>query len=252
MPQGFRHPEILQIIERDGKVTVDGLAAHFGVTLQTIRRDLADLSETKKIERVHGGAIRASGTNNIQYEERRLLNAASKSAIASACAAQIPDNCSLCLNIGTTTEAVARALQGHRGLLVVTNNLNVASILETNDRIETIVTGGRLRLSDGGLVGAMAIESIKKFKFDCAIVGCSALDADGDLLDFDVEEVGVSQAIISQARTVNVVADSSKLTRSAPARIASLSAASALFTDKRLSDALAQRCKGWKTEVIVV
>jgi len=251
MSQAFRHPEILEIIRRDGKVTVDGLAEHFGVTLQTIRRDLTELAEMGQIERVHGGAILASGTHNIGYEERRSLNLEAKAAIARACAARIPDNASIFLNIGTSTEAVARELMRHRNLLVVTNNMNVANILAANSDCEIVVTGGSLRRSDGGLVGKLASETIQQFKFDMAVVGCSAIDREGDMLDFDIQEVGVSQAILAQSRRTLLVADHSKFQRSAPARIASLSAIDRFFTDAPLPEGLAAACEEWGTGVEV-
>ncbi|MHA6325966.1 DeoR/GlpR family DNA-binding transcription regulator [Roseivivax sp. CAU 1753] len=251
MSQTFRLPEIVEIARRDGKVTVEGLAAHFGVTLQTIRRDLTELADGGRLERVHGGAVLPSGTTNIGYEERRALNPAAKTAIAEACAAQIPDDSSLFLNIGTSTEAVARALGQHRHLLVVTNNMNVANILASNADCEVVVTGGQLRRADGGLIGSLAAETIRRFKFDLAVIGCSALDEDGDLLDYDMEEVGVSQAILAQARRTFLVADSSKFTRDAPARIATLADIDTFFTDMPLTDPLARRCAEWGTQVVV-
>ncbi|WP_372885685.1 DeoR/GlpR family DNA-binding transcription regulator, partial [Shimia sp.] len=120
MSQNFRHPDILEIARQTGRVTVEGLAAHFDVTVQTIRRDLKDLANAGKLERVHGGAVLPSGVANIVYEERRRLNETAKKRIAQACAGTIPDGASVFLNIGTTTEAVARALLGHRRLMVVT------------------------------------------------------------------------------------------------------------------------------------
>ncbi|MWB76836.1 DeoR family transcriptional regulator [Pseudooceanicola sp. 216_PA32_1] len=251
MSQTFRHPEILDIVRRDGKVSVETLAAHFGVTLQTIRRDLSDLAEAGKLERVHGGAVLPSGTTNIGYEERRSLNPRAKTDIARACASRIPDDISLFLNIGTSTEAVARELLHHRNLLVVTNNMNVANILVENPDCEIIVTGGHLRRADGGLVGNLASDTIRQFKFDLAVIGCSALDADGDFLDFDIQEVGVSQAIMRQSRKTYLVADGSKFTRSAPARIASLAEIDTFFTDRALPGPLSARCEGWQTEVVV-
>ena len=251
MSQTFRHPEILEIARREGKVTVDGLAAHFGVTLQTIRRDLTDLADAGRLERVHGGAVLPSGTANIGYEERRYLHSDAKRAMALACAAEIPNNISLFLNIGTSTEAVAEALLHHENLLVITNNMNVANILVSNPRCEIIVTGGQLRRVDGGLVGNLAAETIRQFKFDLAVIGCSALDREGDLLDFDIQEVSVSQAILRQSRRTFLVADQSKLTRSAPARIASLSDIDTFFTDKPLPADLASACEGWGTKTVI-
>ncbi|SIS94550.1 transcriptional regulator, DeoR family [Roseivivax lentus] len=251
MSQTFRHSEIIDIARRDGRVTVEGLAAHFGVTLQTIRRDLSDLAEAGRLDRVHGGAVLPSGITNIGYEERRALNTDAKTAIAAACAAEIPDNISIFLNIGTSTEAVAHALGQHANLLVVTNNMNVANILAANEGCEVVVTGGRLRRSDGGLVGNLAAETIRKFKFDLAVIGCSALSEEGDLLDFDIEEVGVSQTILAQTRRTFLVADRSKFTRSAPALIATLAEIDTFFTDAVLPDALARSCAEWETGVVV-
>ncbi len=249
MSQTFRQPEILDIARRDGKVTVEGLADHFGVTLQTIRRDLTELSDAGRLDRVHGGAVLPSGTTNIGYEDRRNLNAEAKAAIARACAAQIPSDCSIFLNIGTSTEAVAAELLQHQNLLVVTNNINVANILIGNPNCDIVVAGGSLRRSDGGLVGNLTTETIRHFKFDIAVIGCSALDDDGDLLDFDIQEVGVSRSIIAQSRKTFLVADASKFKRSAPARIASMRELDAFFTDRPLPGDLAAKCRDWGVEV---
>lgn len=249
MSQTIRHPEILEIARRQGKVTVDGLAEHFGVTLQTIRRDLSDLAEMGRLERVHGGAILPSGTVNIGYEERRALNIDGKATIAKACAAYIPNGISLFLNIGTSTEAVAHELLHHQGLMVVTNNINVANILAANSSCEVIVTGGHLRRADGGLIGNFAAHTIEQFKFDMAVIGCSGLDSDGDLLDFDIQEVSVSQTILRQSRKTILVADHGKLKRTAPARIASLAQIDVFFSDKPLPLDLREKCEGWNTVV---
>ncbi|MBY4891850.1 DeoR/GlpR family DNA-binding transcription regulator [Rhodobacteraceae bacterium N5(2021)] len=251
MPQGFRQAEILDIAARDGKVTVDGLAEHFSVTLQTIRRDLSELDQAGLLKRVHGGAMPASGSRNFAYEDRRALQTEAKDQIARACAAAIPDACSIFLNIGTSTEAVAERLSQHENLLVVTNNLNVAHILSQSPGVEIFVTGGTLRRADNGLIGSLAIDTINKFKFDYAVIGCSALDLDGEVLDFDVQEVGVSQAIVARSRKTFLVADHSKFERSAPARICSLAQIDGFFTDSPLAPDLAEKCAQWGVDVHV-
>ncbi len=251
MPLSLRQNEILGIARAEGKVAVEHLADRFGVTVQTIRRDLSELADAGKLDRVHGGAIMPSGVANIGYEERRSLNAEAKAAIARACAAMIPDNSSLFLNIGTTTEAVARALLQHQNITVVTNNMNVANILVANESCAVILAGGVLRRSDGGLVGDLTTQAIEGFKVDFAIIGASALDADGDLLDFDPQEVRVSRGIIRQSRQTFLVTDTSKLSRSAPVRIASLAQVDAVFVEAPLPEALAAQCTEWKTAVHV-
>jgi len=251
MALSFRQTEILDIARLEGRVVVEHLADRFGVTLQTIRRDLTDLSEAGLLDRVYGGAVIRKGVANIGYEERRRLHDEAKADIARRCAQAIPDNSSLFLNIGTTTEAVARELLAHRNLTVVTNNMNVANILVANESCEIMVAGGVLRRADGGLVGDLTAQFIEQFKVDFAVIGASALDMDGDLLDFDLQEVRVSQTLIRRARQSFLVADASKLQRSAPVRIASLREIDVVFTDLPLPGGLAARCLEWETEVSV-
>ncbi|MEL6522826.1 MAG: DeoR/GlpR family DNA-binding transcription regulator [Pseudomonadota bacterium] len=252
MSQSLRAPDILALARRHGHVRVEDLVARFNVAPQTIRRDLRDLERSGKLERVHGGAVMPSATRNIAYQERRALNADTKARIGEACAALIPDNSSLFLNIGTTTEAVARALLHHRNILVVTNNLNVALILSANASAQVVVCGGTARSADGGLVGAMAVEAIERFKLDHGVIGCSAIDGTGDLLDFDPEEVAVSKAILDRARRTVLVSDASKLTRPAPIRIASLEQIDLIVTDAPLPPRLAFDCQRWRTEQHVI
>lgn len=252
MVSNFRQKEILELARKDGKVTVDGLAELYDVTVQTIRRDLSDLADSGRLERVHGGAVVSSGVLNIEYEERRRQNEDGKKAIALKCAQEIPDGASVFMNIGTTTEAVARELLDHENLLVVTNNLNIANILAANHSCEIILAGGVLRRADGGIVGGLTVEMVKQFKFDYSILGCSAIDADGDLLDFDGQEVMVSSTAIKRSRKVMVVADRLKFERRAPLAICSLADVTMLLTDKTLSSTLMADCNNWGTEVLTV
>jgi DeoR family glycerol-3-phosphate regulon repressor len=139
----------------------------------------------------------------------------------------------------------------HKDLMVVTNNTNVANILVENPDCEIVVAGGVLRRSDGGLVGNLTVSTIRQFKFDYAVIGCSALDPDGDLLDFDFQEVHVSQTIIAQARRTLLVADHSKFQRLAPARITSLAEIDGFYTDMPLTPDLSAKCAEWGTGLIV-
>ena len=215
-----------------GRVTVDGLASAFGVTPQTIRRDLNVLCRHGVLTRVHGGAVPATSVANVAYEERRELHAEAKRRIGRTAAALVPDNCSITLNIGTTTEHVARALYGHRDLVVLTNNLNVVAILNGAATADVILAGGAVRKADGGIVGEAAVAFIRQFKVDYAVIGASALDEDGAILDFDFREVSVARAIVANARRTILVADHGKFERSAPVRICEIGDLHAVVTDR--------------------
>ena len=245
-----RHARILDLARRTGSVAVELLAADLAVTPQTIRRDLNLLARRSMLSRVHGGAVVTSGTDNLDREARRQVAPAAKAAIGAAAAALIPDGASLFINIGTTTEAAARALVDHRDLLVVTNNLNVVDILAGRPTIEVIAAGGRVRPSDRAVVGALAMEFIRGFKVDHALIGASAIDADGALLDFDVDEVRVSQTIIAQSRSVILVADASKVDRPAPVRIGGMDAVDVFVTDRLVEPRLRRACNDAATKVV--
>ncbi len=238
-----RQIEILNLARELGRVVVEDLARRFDVTPQTIRKDLNDLCDRRMMSRVHGGAVIASGVQNLSYEARRFVAADEKKSIGRAAAELIADQSSLFINIGTTTEEVANALVGHQKLLVITNNLNVAMNLSRYESFEVIVAGGPVRRTDGAVVGSAAVDLIRQFKVDMAVIGSSAIDEDGSLLDFDYREVQVAQAIIENARRVILVADRTKLERFAPVRIAHLSQVHTFVTDYLPSTKLRDLCR---------
>jgi DeoR family transcriptional regulator, glycerol-3-phosphate regulon repressor len=227
-----RQEEIVALAKAKGRVQVEELASLFAVTPQTIRKDLNELCDARVLNRIHGGAIFPSGTENLKYEARRAMASAEKHEIGLAAAAMIPDNSSLFINIGTTTEAVGEALVDHHELMVITNNINVANRLRIYPAIEVVIAGGVVRGSDGGIVGEAAVDFIRQFKVDFAVIGVSAIDEDGALLDFDYREVKVAQAIIANARHVILVTDSGKFERTAPVRIGHISQMNTVITDR--------------------
>jgi DeoR family transcriptional regulator, glycerol-3-phosphate regulon repressor len=226
-----RHGHIEKLVKERGFVTISALSDQLGVTVQTIRRDLSDLADAGRITRFHGGAGLPSSIQNIEYSDRKVLNSREKESIAKLVAQHIPANSSLFINIGTTTEAVARALLNHEGLRFITNNLNVASLLANNSSLNVIVTGGAIRNRDGGIIGQAACDMIGQFSVDFGIIGISGIDNDGTLLDYDYEEVRAAQAILRNARSVFLVADHTKFTRRPMVRMGSITQVSALFTD---------------------
>lgn len=247
-----RQNKILALAGRDGRVDVEKLSDTFNVSPQTIRKDLNILCDRQLLQRVHGGAIVGSGIENVSYEARRLLAPNSKKAIGKTAATLIPDNSSLLINIGTTTEQVAHSLKDHRGLLVITNNINAITIMKHFLGIELIIAGGQVRRSDGGIIGVAAVDFINQFKADYAVIGVSAIDEDGSLLDYDFGEVRVAQAIIENARHVILVADRMKLERSAPIRIGHISQINTIVIDGDLPQNLRESCREHGVQVVLV
>lgn len=247
-----RQNQILSIARENGRVDVEELSSNFKVSPQTIRKDLNDLCDKQLLQRIHGGAIVGSGIENVSYEARRLLAPDAKKSIGKKAAELVPDNSSLLINIGTTTEQVAHRLREHRGLLVITNNINAVEIMKNFLGIELIIAGGQVRRSDGGIVGVAAVDFINQFKVDYAIIGVSAIDEDGSLLDYDFREVRVAQAIIKNARHVILVADTMKLERSAPIRIGNISEIDTIVTDAPLSKKLEDICAASSVDIVVV
>jgi DeoR family glycerol-3-phosphate regulon repressor len=244
-----RQAEILAMAREKGRVQVDSLSADFEVSVQTIRKDLSDLCDRKLLHRIHGGALYPTGVSNFAYESRRVLAQAEKRDIGLRAANLIPDRGSVILNIGTTTEQVAQALRAHEGIMVVTNNINVANILRGVEGAEVLIAGGIVRPADGGIVGATAVEFMRRFRVDFAVIGASAIDEDGVILDYDTREVQVSQEIIRQARQTILVADHTKFERRAPVRIAHLSEIDIFVTDRAPPDPIREICAAHETRL---
>ena len=228
----LRQQKTLELVRERGYISIEELAQYFDVTPQTIRRDINQLADEGLLRRYHGGAAHDSSVENTEYTMRVGYMLEEKLRIAEAVAAAVPDHASLFINIGTTTESIAHALLNHTGLKIITNNLNVAKILSTKEDFEVLIASGRVR-PDGGVIGQATADFFTQFKADYALIGISGIDEDGTLLDFDFQEVCVSQEILSSARQVFLAADSSKFGRNAMIRLGSLKQVDSIFTDQQ-------------------
>jgi len=226
-----RQQRIIDLVAKQGFLTIEALARNFGVTVQTIRRDVNMLAAEGRLSRYRGGAGLASSIENMEYQRRQVINLAAKQAIAANAATDVPDRASLFINIGTTTEQAARALLGHHELQVITNNINVAKILSENPNFTIVMAGGKVRNRDGAVTGQPTVKMLEQYRVDIGIIGISGIDADGGLFDFDLDEVLCAQAIIRNSRRVFLLADHSKFGRPALVKVGHISEVSALYTD---------------------
>lgn len=232
MKQTTRHKEIIKLVQKNGYISTDNLVEHFNVSPQTIRRDLNELADENKIRRHHGGATTQQSSVNTAYSARKVMQSHEKDSIAEALVKHIPDGATLFIDIGTTPESIAKELvKKHKDLRVVTNNINVASILMGNEDFKVILAGGEVRNKDGGIVGEATLDFIKQFRLDFGILGISGIDYDGSLLDFDYHEVRVKKAIIENSRRIYLAVDHTKFGRNAMVNLANISELDMLITD---------------------
>jgi len=180
-----RQSQIINLVRGQGYASIEMMADRFGVSQQTVRRDIAYLSKANLLQRHHGGAGLPSGIDSLAYPTRKVRNAREKHLIGTTIAAQIPNGASLYIDIGTTMEAVAHALLGHEGLRVITNHIGVVSILCENTDFEIIMSGGLVRNRDRAVTGETTTEFLRQFRVGYGIFGIGSVADDGQLLDYD-------------------------------------------------------------------
>jgi DeoR family glycerol-3-phosphate regulon repressor len=232
-----RQKEILSYLEKaHGVLSSALLSEKFDVSVQTIRKDMNELSDHGMVKRVHGGICLPSETDNLSFTNREVLNMSAKQKIAKRVAEDLPEGTSIFLGIGTTPKQVAHALLDHPGLTVVTNNINAALLLSRNPNVTVHLAGGLVRPSDEDTIGESATHFYRGFNIRIAIFGVGGLSHNGDLLDFSPEEANLTRAMVESSQQCWLVADKSKLGRYAPIVSGKLSEITTLFVDERTDD----------------
>jgi DeoR family transcriptional regulator, glycerol-3-phosphate regulon repressor len=227
-----RQRHILALIEVDGAQQIDGLALRYGLTTQTIRRDINALCDAGHARRFHGGVDLPVMSRNISVNVRSQLNSGPKRRIASYIGSQITAGSTVFLGIGSTVQFVAAALREHADLTVVTNNIDVALVLGNAPNVELHLTGGIWRANDQDVVGPDAVKFFGKFYATFSVIGAGGLSAEHGVLDFSYGEAQIANAIIENSRTRFLAADFSKWGRDASVRVAPFDKFTQLVTDQ--------------------
>lgn len=231
MKKHERQARILEMIERAGYVSIGEAARALSVTTQTIRRDFEELIGTGTIRRHRGGATPNLAGKVANYTTRRTFLGQVKAAIARRLATLIPANASLFVENGTTLEALGPLLAQAKPARVVTNNLNLAVYLARAGLDRVSVPAGTVRPSDGAVTGEQVIRSLEDYRFDLAIIGASAVDHDGSLLEYEMSDLMVARTAAGRARVTIAGVDATKFRHSAPLRIGPIGMLSALVSD---------------------
>lgn len=233
-----RQREIFGWLNDAGYLSTEQLASRFGVSTQTIRRDINELSEQGLARRMHGGLSMPASQHNLSYLQRSTAHVERKRRIAEVAIGMLEADATVFLGYGTTVAEFARALPVDLPLRVVTTNLGAVHALADKPRIETWVAGGRLRQGDMDVMGATTLDFLRRFRAHLAICGAAGIDADGTLYEFQPEEAELSQVVLSNSHSRVLLADSSKYLRNAPCRVASLEQIDHLYTDIEATQAL--------------
>ena len=241
MSKAERKEKIRQLVHETGGVSVTELCAHFGVSEATIRRDLEELGTKGVVQRVHGGAIRLqSPAPEPPILQRTHDQAEFKDQIGRAAAELIGDGETVFLGSGSTVLAVAKYLRGRRSLTVISNSLPVINLLADSPDITVIALGGLLRQSELSLIGHIAEHSLVELRADKVVMGIRAVHLEHGLTNDYLPETMTDRAVVKLSNKVILVADHTKVGRTAPALVAPLSAVDTLVTDSGVAPEVVQ------------
>ena len=209
-----RQERIVRTVERDGRARVTDLAARFGVSAVTIRKDLDVLEAEHRLVRTHGGAIAFDSSRpELAFDIRERLQADEKARIGAAAAALVNDGESIVMDASTTALSVARQLKARGGwthLTVITNGLRVASELAGHPGISVLLLGGRVRWEAMSVVGQLGDDLFRRVNVQKAFLGAAGFRVESGLADATEEEAQIKQAMVTAAREVIAIVDHTK------------------------------------------
>jgi DeoR family fructose operon transcriptional repressor len=252
-PEERQHAIATLVTER-GRLAVTDVAEQFGVTTETVRRDLALLERAGMLRRVHGGAVPVGALTVIEsgFGERRGTRTEAKRRIANAALALLPGpHGSVVLDGGSTTAALAELLPGDRSLTVATNSVPIAARLAPSPGISLHLLGGRVRGITQAAVGLSTVAALADLRADVVFIGTNGISATHGFSTPDEAEAGVKRAMASAGQRVVVLGDSSKLGREHLVRFAAVEDVDVLVTDDEADPAVVAELEQQGIEVLV-
>ena len=225
-----RQAQILEAVRTNGAVSVAELAGQFSVTTQTIRRDLKVLGELGLLVKGFGGAFAAPGVARYTYSERHNTEVEIKRQLVEALRPFLFNGATIFVGLGTTFHTLHSIIADFPGVLIATPNLEVVYTCALHTDATVYVYGGYVRNKDTSVL-TLGGAGRQKFKFDLALIGASAIDRDGAVLEFDPMEVDLTRDVLTQARQVVLVAHEGKFERKAPHLVTHLKDVDVLVTN---------------------
>lgn len=237
-----RKNAILETLQKEQRVLVAELSQEYGVTEETIRRDLDKLEKEGFVKKTYGGAVLNENTNiEMPLRIREKTNRKEKQTIARLAAAMIEEGDSIILDSSSTSLMVAQELKDRKKLTVITNSLEVLIELSKSNGVQVISTGGVLKSSSLSLVGKSAEKTLENFYVDKAVVSCKGLDLKKGVTDSSEDNAEIKKSMISCAKKLILAADSTKFGKISFAKIVDFRKGDVLVTDALPDEAWRQR-----------
>jgi DeoR family fructose operon transcriptional repressor len=246
-----RQRQILELVRERGSVRIGELSALFGVTDETIRRDLLRLDGLGVLQKSHGGAVLATRAEST-FARRLQEHQAEKAAIARAAVDFVRDGSTIIIDSGTTTAHFARGLRGKRDLVVITNAVTNALELMENSDATVVLTGGVVRATTLGAVGSLAVASLHELHVDQTYLAIQSVSVEGGLTYPSFDEVAVKRAMIAAASEVILLADSSKFGHDSLVKVAPLDVLTRVITTPGLASDMSRHLQDLGIDVVVV
>lgn len=244
-----RRRQIAALVTQRGSIRASDLSDLFGVTDETIRRDLTQLAESGVLRRLHGGAERTRAETT--FSRRLREHESEKEAIARAAADLVTDGSTIIIDSGTTTLHLARALVDKRDLVVVTNAVTNAVELMEHPNITVVLIGGVVRSATFGATGDLAVANLSDLRVDQTFLAISGISIEGGMTYPSFEEAAVKRAMIAAAQEVILLADHTKFEHNTMVRVAPLDVLSKIVTDVKVDSQMEAHLRDIGVELIV-
>lgn len=232
-----RKKKIMSLLQENNSVLVPELSKYFGVTEETIRRDLEKLEKEGLLIRTYGGAILNESNNvDVPLTIREGTNIRGKQSIGIKVADYIENGDTIMLDSSSTALQVAKAIKTKKNLTVITNSVKIVMELADAKECKVISTGGMLRNSSLSFVGYVTEKLIESYNVNKAIIGCKGIDIDKGITESNEMEAHVKNAMADQSKEVILVVDHSKFDRVSFIKIINFDKIDIIFTDNKLSE----------------
>lgn len=245
-----RKEKILALLKEKKSVRILDLSKELRVSRETVRKDITEMEEEGLLKKTYGGAVLDGANTETDYEKRRTENQVAKEVIAERAVQFIEAGDTIYLDYGTTSYMLAKKIVNFEDLTVVTNSIPIVNLLIRSTGINLIILGGNVRKNEDSLFGTFGLTSAQQIFVDLGFFGCAGIDVNSGLTNYHMGEIEISKVMLSHSKTVIVMADDTKLGKSALYKTSELTDIDILITTEMKDSEMEQEFLKENIEVI--